>query len=137
MNNTTVHRLYTPDSGCGDIRVRYENLALVLDYEFRATGNNQVGHLRFVDVVAFRFRDELHSSGFEKGSYDEIVELQKSEWLDQLRSIEPPGFGSLSGKRHFAVLLSNNGYLEVVARDVVAVASTLGLLGDGDAAAEH
>jgi hypothetical protein len=135
MRTTGVHRLESPGSGCGDIRLTYRETYLVLDYEFRASGRDYVGHLRFEDVVAFRFRDELHSAGFADASYDEVVDIQDSEWLEQLSVIEPAGFGALRSRRHFAVLLSNNGYLEVVALRVTIVLPTVGLLG-GDGVSE-
>jgi hypothetical protein len=128
MNPRIVHNLACPDSGCGDIRITYHDLRLLLDYEFRAGGQDQVGHVEFSNVVAFMFRDELHSAGFVHGSYDQVVEIGDSSWLEELRAGEPSGFGGLSGTHHFAVLVSSNGYLEVLAEGFVAQADTVGVL---------
>jgi hypothetical protein len=135
VTGEAIHQLAVADSGCGDIRVRFENLELSVEYEFRASGQDQLGHLRFVGVVAFRFVNELHSVGFASGSYDAVVEISPSPWLEQLRAIEPSGFEQLRDRHHFALLLSSNGYLEVVARELVIDAATLGLLEDESAAA--
>jgi hypothetical protein len=135
MTTTAIHQLAVPDSGCGDIRVRFENLELGVEYEFRAAGQDQLGHLRFVGVVAFRFVNELHSVGFASGSYDAVVEISPSPRMEQLRALEPSGFEQLRDRHHFALLLSSNGYLEVVARELVVDAPTLGLLGDESGAA--
>jgi len=84
--------------------------------------------------VAFRFVDELHSAGFAPGSYDAVVEIAPSPWLEHLRAIEPSGYDQLQDRRHFALLLSSNGYLEVVARELVMEATQLGRLEEEHAA---
>jgi hypothetical protein len=62
------------------------------------------------------------------------VEVGPSPWLEQLRASEPSGYDQLQDRRHFALLLSSNGYLEVVARELVIEPRTMGLLGDVSAA---
>jgi hypothetical protein len=130
MKVQPIHSLATLDSGCGDIRLVFENLELVLQYEFGPEGADQVGKVRFVGVVAFRFRNELHSAGFVDGSYDQVVEIVPSEWLTELKTLEPAGFSGLTDKRHFAVLLSSNGYLEVIAEQMEPEKAIRGLLAD-------
>ena len=111
--------LSTSDAGCGAIRVMFEGTSLRLEYEgHRPDGNPILGHLRFDGVIAFRFRDEPRSAGFIEGSYDTVLELSESPWLQELSDAEPPGFGDVARRHHFAVLLSQNGYLEVIAEAV-------------------
>jgi len=66
----------------------------------------------------FRFRDEMHSAGFPTGSYDCVVSSCQTDWLEELSAIEPSGVSGVAGTKHFAVLFSSNGFLEVVARNV-------------------
>jgi hypothetical protein len=134
MTTTASHPLPIPDSGCGDIRIRFDGLGLNVEYEFRDAGKDQIGQLRFLGVVAFRFVDELHSAEFAPGSYDTVVEIAPSPWLEHLRAIEPSGYDQLQDRRHFALLLSSNGYLEVVARELVMEATKLGRLEEEHAA---
>lgn len=111
-----VTDLSTSDAGCGLIRVVFDATDMLLEYEGHDRERKPiVGRLRFCGVIAFRFRNELHSLGFLKGSYDSVMEQGTSEWLDELIRMEPPGYQDATGKRHFSVLLSSNGYLEVVA----------------------
>jgi hypothetical protein len=82
-------------------------------------GEVPAGELVFDGVTAFRFRNELHSLGFIPGSYDRLVEVIESDWLAELAAIEPTRISpSVKECHHFAVLLSNNGYLEVVSEAV-------------------
>jgi len=80
-------------------------------------GMRPAGVLQFGDVTAFRFRDEMHSLGFANESYDCLVEVVESDWHKELCRIEPDHLlVTVKESKHFAVLLSSNGYLEVVAK---------------------
>jgi len=113
--------LRTPQSGCGDIRITFDGVILLAEYEFRGGGQDQVGGLRFEDVIAYRFRDEMHSQGYVHSSYDSVVEVIDSDWIEGLVKAEPEGIHGAKGKKHFAVLLSSNGYLEAVAGSCIEV----------------
>lgn len=100
--------------GCGFIDIRSNGAELRVGI---SDGQIPAGTIFFDDVTAFRFRDEMHSLGYADGSYDTVVEIVDSEWVRELREIEPEQIlGTVEGSRHFAVLLSSNGYLEVVAK---------------------
>lgn len=102
--------------GCGEIKIESDGVFIRVDL---TDGEHNAGQLVFHDVTAFRFRDEMHSRGFIEDSYDTVVEISDSPWLSELIEIEPQQIlGSVVGSRHFAVLLSSNGYLEVVAKTV-------------------
>jgi len=106
-------------AGCGDIQIASDGDSLTLTYQYFSGGQSHSRALQFDDVDAFRFHDEMRSRGFCPGSYDTVVEIRDSEWLAELIEKEPEQIlGTTRGKRHFAVLLSNNGYLEVVATEV-------------------
>lgn len=102
--------------GCGFIDIRSDGVQLAVGI---SDGQVPVGTIRFDDVTAFRFRDEMHSRGFIGESYDTVVEVIDSDWLQELIAIEPNQIlASVKGSRHFAVLLSSNGYLEVITKSV-------------------
>ncbi len=103
-------------AGCGLIDLRSDGVELRVAI---SNGDIPTGVIFFDNVTAFRFRDEMHSLGYADGSYDTVVEIVDSKWLKKLVEIEPVQImGSVKGSRHFAVLLSSNGYLEVIAKSV-------------------
>lgn len=115
--------------GCGDVRFSGDSVSLVAEFEFRRNKEDRIGGIRFNDVVAHRFHDEMHSHGFSEFSYDTVVEIIDSPWMDALIRNEPTGLmSSASGKHHFAILLSNNGYLEVISESVVSMVTRNGRL---------
>ena len=58
----------------------------------------------------------MHCQGFAKESYDALVQIRDSEWHRELVISEPSNvLGSVENKKHFAILFSSSGYLEVVA----------------------
>lgn len=115
MGTKKVLDLRTSQSGCGDIRITFDGLTLIIEYEFSSGGNDFVGGVIFDNVIAYRFRDELHSHGFETSSYDAIIEIVDSDWIGYLLGDRFTDGINLKDSKHFAVLLSNNGYLEAVA----------------------
>jgi hypothetical protein len=113
MMSTKVAELPMSGSGCGELRIVFDSLDVVVEYEY---GQGAVGRVRFAAAIAFRFRDEMHSVGYADGSYDTLVRIDDSTWMRQLGEGEPQGIGlGVAGMTHFAVLFSNNGYLEVIA----------------------
>lgn len=111
-------------SGCGFGEVRQSGNDVVLEYEY---GAGQIGRAVFDDVVAFRFSAEYYSEVIPDGSYDCVVEVLESEWLEHLRRVLPKGI-VLSGRRHFAVFASNIGELEAIAQSVRLEAPRTGVL---------
>lgn len=103
-------------TGCGHFEIETNGVELRLTFE---TGTASLAEVRFDDVIAFRFRDLMRSAGFPSESFDAIVELRDSEWVRELMRVEPPHIRrSVRDCRHFAMLLSESGYIEVVARVV-------------------
>jgi len=120
--------LPVPSSGCGDSRVLTDGVELLLEYEYRADKTDWIGGIRFTEIVAYRFRNELHSRGYCSESYEAVAEIKDSLWLSELLRDEPPGIRSARGKRHFAVFLDSNGYLEIIAEAFELLPSRKGLL---------
>ena len=116
MNIKMVSKLPIPGSGCGDVRFCFDNAGGLLEFEFRKNGKDWIGGIHFDWATAFRFRDEYRSFGYANGSYDALVEILNSEWIAELKRNEPKGKMGLEGAHHFAVLLSGNGYFEIITK---------------------
>lgn len=128
MNARPHLSLSIPESGPGDSRVTFDGSELLLEYEYRNSGRDLIGRLLFEKVVAYRFRNEAHSRGFIPSSYDAVVEVVDSSWLEELVEGVPEGMIGAKGKKHFAIFLSSNGYFEVIADSVQQLSPVEGLL---------
>ncbi len=131
MGSRLVRNLPIPGAGCGDIQVRSDGCQLLVEYEYHSEEDRRdlIGAISFSGVAGFRFRDEMHGSGFAQESYDTLVEIVDSEWRREFLIIEPSGiWGSVKAKKHFAVFFSSNGYLEVIADGFEELAPREGLL---------
>lgn len=105
-------------AGCSDIRISTIGVSLLAEVQYLVAGRTATETVVYSDVIAFRFRDEMHSQGFYEQAYDTVIEVFDSQWLHELAAIEPTGLLSgVAGKRHFATLFSNFGYLEVLAEN--------------------
>jgi hypothetical protein len=113
-------------SGCGNVLIKCSGV-LLAEYK---VGFEMIGAIRFNDVVSYRFRKEYFSSGYCPGSYDSLVEVLDSDWLPELKKIQPKGFKDMDEKRHYAVFFSSNGYLEVVAAEAIVLPVVVGTLQD-------
>ena len=111
-----------PDSDCGNSRLVSDGVELSLEYEYRADRTDWIGSIHFTNVMAYRFRNEMHSQGYCSESYNSVAEVKDSPWLAELIRNEPIGIHDAADKKHFAVFLSSNGYLEVIA-DAFAISA--------------
>lgn len=119
----THYTLPVSGEGCGSLRVTASSVRLLAQYEYIGWGEEGetperlVGGLVFTRVIAFRFSDEMHSGVFPRESYDAVVEMTESSWRQQAIDGEPPAIigGGAKNYRHYAILFSNNGFLEVLA----------------------
>lgn len=122
MKTEMILDLPVVGSGCERVHLSSDGTELQAQVEYLSARHRNTVTVRFEDVVAFQFRDEMHCFGFAVGSYDKVVEVIDSVWAQELLESEPKGIlGGMKGKRHFAVLLSNVGYLEVIAENVHTV----------------
>ena len=102
-------------AGCGDIAFHSDGTEFVVEYEFKLDGQDTVGGLKFSGVQCFRYVEEMHCVGFIVESYDHLVVVD-STWQHAHASTEPDGIVfPVDSARHFALMLSNNGYLELLA----------------------
>ena len=115
MKIEKIVKLPISGSGCGSVKLTSLGVMLLIEFEYHQEGRDRIGSINFEGVTAYRFRDELHSLGYFKGSYDSLVEIQDSDWIKELLHIEPKGFRGVGGKRHYALFLSSNGLFEIIA----------------------
>jgi hypothetical protein len=117
MTARMLYRLPTSDVGVGNIEITTDGVELTIRYEYWEDGRDIVGVVQFEVVLAFRFHDEAHSFAFPscKESYNAIAEVTESDWLKQLIAMEVGLPLSAKGKHHYAMFLTNNGLLEVIA----------------------
>lgn len=103
------------DSGCSDVRIRHERLELWLDYRIHDKGEKRECSIVFSRVLAFRFGDVYRGRLLAEESYDCIVEVSSSSWRIELALREPAGLHvSIAEAKHYAVFVSDYGYLEVL-----------------------
>ena len=114
-------------SGCGEIRISANSFELTLEYEYANETGDWVGTVEFGWCLAYRFRGEYFSLGFVQNSFDHIREVKHSAWLREILAQGDAGM-VVKEPKHFAVLLSNNGYLEVLAATVKEIEPRKGCL---------
>ena len=129
MKEQTPIELRRSTSGYGMVRVSAASPDLSVEFEYGSEGSDWVGKLVFQSVVAYRFRDEMRSRGFVRDSYDRLLVLPASQWIQELKKAEPDGMNDVEKCHHHAVFFSNNGYLEVAAESAQLLTSTRGTLG--------
>jgi hypothetical protein len=118
MKTKKLFDLPVPQSGCGNTLFQSDGITVALRFEYRLQGKDVVGVIQFRGVVAYRYRDELHSLGYASDAYESVAEVDDSEWCKELQ---------FTGK-HIAVFLSSNGYFEVLADSVSLGEAREGLL---------
>lgn len=128
MKSKKLAELPIPQSGCGSIRLVTDGLNLTLEFEYRQQSQDWIGSIGFEEIIAHRFRNEMHSKGYLSDSYESIAEVEDSPWKQELLAMTPTGIADVKKKRHFAVFLSSNGYVEVIASRFVVHESRRGTL---------
>ena len=114
MDLKQVYSLPRDEAGYGNIRITADSVNLSVEFEHWEGGQNKLGLIKFLDLSAFRFYDEMQSD-FEGDLSDTIYEVVDSPWRKQLLATEPENIHGVKDKHHFTVFLSNNGCLEVIA----------------------
>jgi len=128
MNALKLSELPIPQSGCGNTRLVSDGVSLNIEFEYRAQGQDLVGCIEFESVVAYRFRNEMHSRGYSSDAYESLVEIAESPWKEEVSEIAPSGIGDVSGAHHYALFLSSNGYFEILAHAFCVQSSRAGRL---------
>jgi hypothetical protein len=83
MKTEKIARFPISGSGCGSVKLTSLGVMLLIEFEYHREGRERIGSINFEGVTAYRFRDELHSLGFIKESYDSLVEIQGSDWISK------------------------------------------------------
>jgi hypothetical protein len=108
-------------SGCLWARFGYRDSDATMNFSYTdsQTRQSSVGTLVFPHAITFRFWTEPHvPADFPSEAYDAVYEVLNSQWLVELEATEPPSsYKNLWRRRHFAVLLSNCGFFELIADD--------------------
>lgn len=100
--------VFTDADGDAVLRCRYER-----------HGSMFAGGLRFHRVSAYRARSEsLCTAWHIEDAYDTLVEVEKSDWLSELRAAAPGESRSQGKVRHFLIFIDSAGAYEVAAEDV-------------------
>jgi hypothetical protein len=113
--------LSTSGVGCLDANVQHSGGDLRVEYGYETEESTWTGAIRFENVGAFRYANERHAKAFPSEAYDAVVEIPDSDWMKGLLAERPVDLQWPFERRHFAVFLSNCGYLEVIAERVEAL----------------
>lgn len=127
MTVETKLSLKTGQSGCGEVSVSFDMSSLTAKYEYRSDGSDHIGGLLFGRVVKFQFESEVVASTIPEGSFDALVRISNSQWLEDVVS-RRQGIRGLDQVEHYAVFFSNNGLLQVLSRDVSEISVIPGRL---------
>lgn len=99
--------VFTHPGGDAELRCTYEH-----------SGAMVVGGLRFRRVRAYRFRAESHCTQWHiEGAYDTLVEVEQSDWVEELVSAEPDEAWGQWTIRHFLIYIDGSGAYEVAAEN--------------------
>jgi hypothetical protein len=105
------------EGSCDTVDFRTERLNFLVTIRYTNSKGSVVFGIAFEGFTAFRFRDEMHSRGFLKESYNCVCEILESDWIAELVRDRPTG-KRYSDMKHFAVLFSDFGYLEVACEEL-------------------
>lgn len=104
----TENVVFTDAEGNAELRCTYER-----------HGSMFAGGLRFHGVIAYRARGEsLCSAWHIEDAYDTLVEVEKSDWVSELRAAEPSETWGQRKIRHFLIFIDSAGAYEVAAEAV-------------------
>lgn len=87
-----------------------------LKFSYERDGSLHAGALRFHHVRAYRFRNEHYCTVWHiEGAYDTLVEVEQSDWIDELVATEQGGWAWRV--RHFLIFIDGAGAYEIAAAD--------------------
>ena len=103
----TEEAVFSHPGGDAELRCTYER-----------NGSMHAGGLRFHRVRSYRFRAEGHCTSWHiEDAYDTLVEVEESDWLNELSAVEPNETWGQWKIRHFLIYIDGAGAYEVAAED--------------------
>lgn len=93
---------------------------LLLSMDVDDEGRRNSTCLRFVKQRAFRKRSEAYCTAWHvTDTFDTVCEVQRSDWVQELRSASVLEWRDQWIMRHFMIYIDSFGCLEVIAESVV------------------
>jgi hypothetical protein len=99
-----------------DAHVVFDGGNLAVRFAYREVTGEANGEILFRKTRAFRHRAEIYCTVWHiGGAYDTVVELDDSQWKDELREAAPAHQMDQWTMKHFMIYLDSFGCLEVIA----------------------
>lgn len=113
----TGYRLRVPSTELNsDVKLEHIGGRAALSFEFKAAGALHHSTLEFSDVRAYRFRAEVHCTAWHiEGAYDSLVEVEYSDWAEQMRCDTATEWRDHWQLRHYMIYLDSAGCYEFLA----------------------
>lgn len=103
----TEAAVFVHEGGSAELRCSYER-----------SGHMVAGGLRFERVRSYRFVAEGHCTPWHvEDSYDAVVEVEESGWIEELLASEPRESWGRWRIRHFLIFVDGFGAYEVAAEN--------------------
>lgn len=120
MNNQILWELPFPSTAlCGDVVMIHPGATAWMVFSYCDIKNVSAAYnsgLKFKHVQAFRFSCEPFATLSALDAYDKIIEIESSEWIQQLKAINAK-VCDFWGLRHFGIYLDSNGFYEFLASE--------------------
>lgn len=119
MKGTVLEILPIKDTGLiGDTGLSFDGINLIITVQHFSRDNNKDLELKikFNEVLAFKFKAEMQSRGFYPDSYNAIVQITKSDWIEELKNAEPGKIDGVIGLSHYVIFITDSGYYETIAK---------------------
>jgi len=115
--NPTGYRLPAPSTSVlADVSMCDRGADVVLSFLYRNGGQKYQGELVFRKVRATRRRAELHCTVEQiEGTYDTLVEVNPSDWAEEVRADTNSQFQNQWILRHFRIYFDSAGCYEFLA----------------------
>lgn len=115
---------------CNGVVLTYRKGDALLTYDYHDIDKEDKvfnGGILFKHVVAHRHSSEKFTK-YVEGSYDTLLELTNSDWINELKAYSPD-WAEFWKIKHFAIYLDSYGLYEFIANDFELLDNTLGDFG--------
>ena len=115
-----------PSAFTEDVLFTDRGATVELRCTYERHGEMYAGGLTFEVVRAYRFRAEGHCTPWHvEDAYDTLVEVEDSEWVEELRAAERSESGSRWTIRHFLIFIDGSGAYEIAAESAAWLSEEL------------